>query len=110
MGMNYQLERAWVNTYKGIRQCQKADKTLSKGNAKSAAEHYDKALNFFTVAVEHMDKADDDAVIKAGKLLDQGNGELGKAVEEYLSGDDGNAEKHYEKALAKYDKALDLVA
>ena len=109
MGMNFQLERAWANTSKGIRQCQKADKAMSKGNADSAGNHFGRALDYFASAVDHLAKAEDDANIKAGKLLDEGNAQLGKAIHQLANGNDDSAEKHYEKALDKYDEALALI-
>lgn len=109
MGMNFQAYRAWANTSKGIRQCQKADTALGKGNADSAMKHFDKALGYFATAVDHLANAEDDANAKAGKLFDDGNQELQKAIDKYADGDADSAEKHYEKALDKYDDALDLV-
>jgi len=109
MGINYQLDRAWANTSKAVRQCQKADKLLADGNADSAASHFEKALNYFSVAAEHLSKADDDASVKAGKLLDAGNAQLQKAIEQYVEGDTDSAESHYEKALDKYDEVFDLI-
>ena len=109
MGMNYQLDRAWANTSKGIRQCQRADKALSNGNADSAEDHFGKALDYFSTAVDHLAKAEDDANIKAGKLLDEGNQQLQKAIDKYVNNDFDSADNHYEKALDKYDEALSLV-
>lgn len=106
--MYYQADRAWANTSKGIRQCQKADKALDKGNVDSAAKHFNKALDYFSTAVDHMAKAEDDANAKAGKLIDAGDDDLQTAVDMYVDGDLDGAEKYYEKALDKYDEALDL--
>ena len=109
MGMNYQLDRAWVNAAKGVRQCQKADKVFAKGKVDSATDHYAKALNYFGTAVDHLAKAEDDAEIKAGKLVDDGNQQLQTAIDRWTDGDDSSARRHYEKALDKYDEALDLI-
>ena len=109
MGMNYQLDRAWAATAKGVRQCQKADKVLLEGKVDSAANHFDKALNYFAIAVDHLAKAEDDANIKAGNLLDAGDEQLQKAIDRWRDGDADSAENHYEKALDKYDEALDLI-
>lgn len=109
MGMEYQLDRAWANTAKGVRQCQKADKVLQDGKVDSATNHFSKALNYFGTAVDHLAKAEDDAYVKAGNLLDDGNQQLQKAIDRYADGDTDSAEGHYEKALDKYDEALDLI-
>ena len=109
MGMDYQLDRAWANAAKGIRQCQKADKAWQKGNTDSAGDHFGKALEKFEIAVEHLAKAAEDADIKAGKLLSEGNQQLQKAIDQFANDDADGAKKHYEKALDKYDEALDLI-
>lgn len=109
MGIDYQVYRAWANASKGIRQCQRADKALYKGNVDSAANHLNKAIENFATAIDHLAKAEDAADIKAGKLFNDGNNELQKAIDEYADGHTDRAEKHYEKALEKYDEALDLV-
>ena len=109
MGMNYQLDRAWANTARGIRQCQKAYKVLQDGKVDSATNHFSKALGYFATAVDHLAKAEDDADIKAGNLLDDGSQELQKAIDRWTDGDVDGADKHYEKALDKYDEALELI-
>lgn len=109
MGMGYQLDRAWVNAAKGIRQLQKADKAMQKDHMDSADDHFNKALHFFAIGVEHLEKAEDDADIKAGKYMSEGDDQLRKAVRLYAEGDVDAAEMHYEKALDKYDEALDLI-
>jgi len=109
MGMTYQADRAWANTSKGIRQCQKADKALVNGKVDSASRHFSEALNYFATAVDHLAKAAEDADVKAGKLLDDGNQQLQKALDRLADGDTASAGAHYEKALDKYDEALDLI-
>lgn len=109
MGMNYQLDRAWANAAKGIRQCQKADKLLLAGKADSAANHFKKALGSVATAVDHLAKAGEDADIKAGNLLDAGAQQLDKALARWAEGDLDGAGAHYDKALAKFDDALDLI-
>ena len=109
MGMNYQLDRAWANTAKGVRQCQKADAVLKDGKIDSAEKHFKKGLSYFATAVEHLANAADDADVKAGNLLDDGNQQLQQAMDKWVDGDANGAEKHYEKALGKYDEALDLI-
>lgn len=107
--MDYQLDRAWANTAKGIRQCQKADTALLNGDYDTAGRHFDKALSHFETAVEHLAKAEDAANVRIGNLLDDGNQQLQKAIDQYAEGDIDSAEGHYEKALEKYDEALDLI-
>jgi tetratricopeptide (TPR) repeat protein len=109
MGIDYQLDRAWANTAKGVRQCQKADKAFQDGKDDAAADHFDKAINYFAIAVEHLANADDDAYVKAGNLLDDGNQQLKKAIDQWTDGNVDGAVSHYDKALDKYDQALDLV-
>ena len=94
MGIDYQLYRAWANTAKGIRQCQKADSLLQKDKADAAGKHFSKALSDFGTAVDHLAKAENDADVKAGELLDDGNQQLQKAIDRWTDGDDGGAEKH----------------
>ena len=109
MGIDYQIHRASVDTSKGFRQFQKADKELYKDNVDSAVSHLKKGLNYFATAVDHLAKAEEDAYNKAGKEIDQGNQELRKSIDEYASGNLDSAQSHYDKALAKYDDALDLI-
>lgn len=55
MGINYQLDRAWADKSKGVRQCQKADKSLADGNADSAASHFEKALDKYDEVFDLID-------------------------------------------------------
>jgi tetratricopeptide (TPR) repeat protein len=109
LGVNYQLDRAWANAAKAVRQCQKADKLLLAGKADSAANHFNKALGCMATAVDHLAKAGEDADIKAGNLLDAGMQQLDKAVARWAEGDVDGAVAHYDKALGKFDEALDLI-
>ena len=109
MGMDFQIASAWVNTSRGLRQCQKGDKALQAAKVDSAADHYNKALNCFASAADHLMKAEDDANTKAGNLLDAGNQEMQKAIDQFGGGNVAGAEKHYDKALDKYDQAMDLI-
>jgi len=103
------LHRVSVDIAKGYRQIQKAGAAFSKGNADSAAEHLNHALNDFGAAMDHAAKAEDDAYKDAGKELDKGNSELSKSIKAYADGDDGRGQSHYDNAVECYDKALDLI-
>ena len=59
--------------------------------------------------MDHLAKAEEDAYNKAGKEIDQGNRELQKTIDELSNGNLDSAQSHYDKALAKYDDALDLI-
>ena len=107
MGENYQVYRAAVNAAKGIRQFQKADSAIDKDNVDSAARHFDKGLGFFASALDHLEKAEDDAYETAAKELTKGNDELQKSIDAYSKDDMNSAAKHYAKALEHYDTALD---
>jgi tetratricopeptide (TPR) repeat protein len=109
MGIDYQAHRASVDTSKGFRQFQKADNALSNGNVDSAVTHLNKGYNYFATAVDHLAKAEEDAYNKAGKEIDQGNNDLQKSIDAYSNGNLDSAQAHYDKALAKYDDALDLM-
>ena len=107
MGENYQVYRAAVNAAKGIRQFQKADNAIDKDNMDSAARHFDKGLGLFASALDHLEKAEDDAYDTAAKELTKGNDELQKSIDAYGKDDMNGAAKHYAKALEHYDTALD---
>ncbi len=109
MGIDYQVHRASVDTSKGFRQFQKADNELYKDNVDSAVRHLNKGLNYFQTAVDHLAKAEEDAYSKAGKEIDQGNSDLQKSIDELGNGNVDSAQAHYDRALAKYDDALDLI-
>ena len=109
MGIDFQMHRASANMAKGFRQFQKADNQLAKGKVDSAVKHYDKGLNCFATAEDHLAKAEDDAYSKVGTKIDKGNQELKKSIYEYTQGNVDNAEKHYVSAMNSYDEALDLI-
>ena len=109
MGIDFQLHRASVDTSRGFRQFQKADKALYNDKVDSAVSHLNKGLNYFDSALGHLSKAEDDACRKAGSEIDKGNQELKKSIDEYSNGNTDSAAKHYAKALDQYDAALDLI-
>lgn len=109
MGTNFQVYRAAANAAKGIRQFQKADEAIAKDKADSAVRHLNKGLDKFASSLDHLEKAEDDAFAKAAKEIDQGNEQLKKAIEAFADGNDDRAASHYEKALDKYDDALDIL-
>ena len=107
MGENYQVYRAAVNAAKGIRQFQKADIEIGKDKADSAVRHYNKGMSFLATALDHLEKAEDDAYDSAAKELAKGNAEIEKCIAAYDKGDTDSASKRYEEALEHYDSALD---
>lgn len=107
MGENYQVYRAAVNAAKGIRQFQKADNEIDKDKVDSAVRHFDKGLGFLGSALDHLEKAADDAYDTAARELTKGNAEVQKCLDAYGKDDMDGAAKHYEKALEHYDTALD---
>jgi tetratricopeptide (TPR) repeat protein len=107
MGENFQVWRAAVNVAKGIRQFQEADNEIDKDNLNSAVRHLGTGLNRFTTALDHLEKAEDDAAHAAAKELTKGNDEVRKCVDAYGKDDPNGASKHYEKALEHYDSVLD---
>jgi tetratricopeptide (TPR) repeat protein len=109
MGMNFQVHRAAVNAAKGIRQFQKADQALTNDNVDSAVNHLNKGLDDFASALDHLANAEDDAYAKAGGEIDKGNQELRKTIDALGAGNVDSAQSHYDKALEKYDEALDLL-
>lgn len=109
MGMNFQVYRAAVNAAKGIRQFQKADEAIAREKVDSAVRHLNKGLDDFASSLDHLEKAENDAFAQAAKEIDQGNEQLKKAIEAYADGNDDRAASHYEKALDRYDDALDIL-
>ena len=109
MGIDFQLHRASVDTSRGFRQFQKADKALYDDKVDSAVRHLNKGLDYFDSALGHLAKAEDDAYKKAGSEIDKGNKELKKSIDEYGNGKTDSAASHYAKALDDYDAALDLI-
>ncbi len=109
MGMDLQVSLAAVRAAKGIRQFQKADKALSNDNPDSAVNHLEKGLENFGSALSHLEKAEEDAYVKAGSEIDKGNQELSKSIDKFADGNLDSARSHYEKALDRYDEALELL-
>lgn len=109
MGVDYQLHRVSVDVSKGFRQFQKADNDVYKEEYDAASNHLNKGLGFFSSAYDHAIKAEDDAYVKAGGYLDDGNKELQKSIDEYAAGNLDSAATYYQKAVTKYDDALDLM-
>ena len=107
MGENYQVYRAAVNVAKGIRQFQKADNLIDKAKVDAAVRHFDKGLNSLAIALDHLEKTEDDAYDTAAKELAKGNTEVQRCMDAYGKDDKDGAAKHYEKALEHYDSALD---
>jgi len=107
MGETFQVYRAAVNAAKGIRQFQKADDKMDNDDVDSAVRHFDKGLNFLATALDHLEKAEDDAYDKAADEFAKGNAQIQKCLDACSNDNADGAAKHYEKALEHYDAALD---
>ena len=81
MGENFQAYRAAVNAAKGIRQFQKADGKMDSDDVDSAVRHFDKGLNFLAAALDHLEKAEDDAYDKAADEFTKGNAQIQKCLD-----------------------------
>jgi hemerythrin-like domain-containing protein len=107
MGENFQAYRAAVNAAKGLRQFEKADDKMDNDDVDSAVRHFDKGLNFLATALDHLEKAEDDAYDKAADEIGKGNAQIQKCLDACSGDNVDGAVKHYEKALEHYDAALD---
>lgn len=106
---NYEIHRASTNMAKAFRQFQKADKAYYNGDNDACVNHLSKGLDHFEKALGHLEQAEEDTYKQAGNLIDKGDAELGKSIDEYESGNDESAQKHYANAMDYYDQALDLI-
>lgn len=109
IAVDYNLHRTSVDIGKGNRQMQKAASAFSKGKDDSATNHLAEALDYYSTALDHAGRAEDDAAADVAKDLDAGKAELQKAINSYADGHPDIAEGHYESALDSFDKALDLL-
>ena len=109
MGLAYQEHRVYVDIAKGFREIRRAENAFYKDKLDSGVNHLAKALNDFGAAVDHAEKAADDAYDKAAKDIDKGNTELQKSIDAYGDDDNDKAAKHYDRAVAHFDDALDLI-
>ncbi|WP_224489357.1 hypothetical protein [Robertkochia flava] len=109
MGVNYQVNMAGFDISRAYRQFQRADKAFWKEHDGTAERHLKKALELLATAYDHMVKAEEDAIVKAGNEIGKGNDELDKCINALANGKEDHAETQYEKALEHYSKALDLV-
>jgi uncharacterized protein YukE len=109
MGLAHQEHRVYVDIAKGFREIRRAENAFYKEKLDSGVNHLAKALNDFGAAVDHAEKAADDASDKAAKDIDKGNAELQKSIDAYGDDDNDKAVKHYDRAVAHFDDALDLI-
>ena len=109
MGTIHQLHRAAACAAKGIRQFQKADRSLDKDHEDATIRHLKHGLHDFERALEHLGKAADDAVSDVMAEINAGNDELQKCLDALDDGKSDRAEKHYDKALSHYDMVLDML-
>lgn len=109
MGLAYQEHRVYVDIAKGFREIRRAENAFYKDKMDSGVNHLAKALNDFSAAVAHAEKAADDAYGKAAKDFDKGNTELQKSIDAYADDDKDKAVTHYDRAVAHFDDALDLI-
>jgi hypothetical protein len=109
MGLAYQEHRVYVDIAKGFREIRRAENAFNKDKVDSGVSHLTKALNDFSAAVDHADKVSDDAYDKAAKDVGKGNTELQKSIDAYGDGDYEKAVTHYDRAVAQFDSALDLI-
>ena len=109
MATDFSENRAWANASKAIRHCQIADKAMQDGCRTSASDHYVQALQYFSLAREHLARSRTVTERRAGKLLESGNEQLRKALGEYMQGYAHSGRAHYEDALRQYDAALELI-
>jgi len=109
MGIEFQMHRAAVDIAEGLRQVQKADAEFSRDNIDSTVKHYNKGLDYFTTAMDHVVKAEDDAYAKAGEEIDKGNKEMNESIDSFAKGHTDSAQNYYLKAMDNYDRALDLI-
>lgn len=108
MRPNPRFRSVWANTSRAIRQCQIADKALQDGYTESATDHYVRALKYFEAACQRLGRSERGTDRRLSKLLESGNDQLKKALNEYSAGYEHSARAHYEDALEMYDRALDL--
>jgi tetratricopeptide (TPR) repeat protein len=109
MGVEFQLHRGSVHLARGFNQIQKAGDSLADDKYDRATSHLDKALKEFGEASNNFTNAENDAYAKAGTQIDGGHDQLAKSVKDYTDGNYDSAQKHLNKALENYDKALDMV-
>ncbi len=109
MGEKFQIFEANVDMARAFRQFQRADKAFVKDKDDLAVKHLGNGLELFKKVAIHIAKAVEDDYQNAADEINKGNDELEKSLDEFDKGNDDSAERHYNKGLDCYDKALDLL-
>jgi len=109
MGVRIQEFEAIWDMSRAFRQFQKADRLFTNDKTDDAVKHLEKGYELTSRALDHLEKAEEDAYKQAGKKFDEGNKYLQKSIDDYADGKDKSASRHYDDAMESYDKAFDML-